>query len=273
MSYLLSSEPNSLFRSVFEQSAFGIALVDLNGRWMKVNRALCGLVGYSEGELLSFDLQSITHPADSVKPELEQLQAGEVDYCHVEARFFHKSGQCIWVSLCASLVRGEAGKPGFCAIQLEDITVRKLAEDALRQSEARFRNLADFDPLTGLLNRRSFRDQFEREWSRSLRHANRREFQWRCNGSPESRDCRLLFVIFPKGGSVWRQSRLPKARVTRASSHPHRKVESKSRSRSVGRCKWAWATSLDANSSEQRILRRFVNCNLPHKITFTSPPQ
>lgn len=133
------------FASSFEYAAIGIALVALDGRWLKVNRALCQIVGYSSEELLAKTFQEITHPNDLEK-DLEyvrQMLTGQIPTYQMEKRYIHKEGHIVWVLLSVSLVEGQLGPERYFISQLQDITKRKLAEEALQASEEKFRNLAE----------------------------------------------------------------------------------------------------------------------------------
>ena len=127
------------FRSAFTHSSIGMALVSLDGRWLQVNKSLSAMMGYSVEELLKTDFQTLTHP-DDLPADLEyvkRLVAGEIQSYVMEKRYFHRDGQIICVSLSVSLVRDSAGKPLYFISQIEDVTQRKRAEEALRHSEAR----------------------------------------------------------------------------------------------------------------------------------------
>ena len=109
---------------------FGVALVALDGRWLRVNRSLCDIVGYSEPELLASDFQTITHP-DDLEADLSyvrQLIAGEIRNYHMTKRYLHKQGHIVWILLSVSLMRNEAGEPLYFISQIQDITERKQAE-------------------------------------------------------------------------------------------------------------------------------------------------
>jgi PAS domain S-box-containing protein len=124
------------FRGAFETSAIGIAMVSPEGRWLRVNPALCNIVGYSEQELLSLTFQDITYPED-LKADLEYVKkmlAGEIRYYHMEKRYIHKQGHIIWILLSVSLVRDESGKPLHFVSQIQDITDRKRAELQIKKS-------------------------------------------------------------------------------------------------------------------------------------------
>ena len=123
------------FRAAFEHAAIGMAIVDLDGRFLKVNRALTQIVGYDEAELLATDFQSITH-ADDLEPDLiltRQLIRGEIDHFHMEKRYFHKQGHVVWILLSASIARDESGLACYAIAQIQDICARKSADHEARR--------------------------------------------------------------------------------------------------------------------------------------------
>ena len=131
------------FRTAFDHAAIGMSLVDLDGRFLRVNPALCGLTGYSEAELLTKSFQEITHPED-LQADLAQVKrqlAGEMRAFQMEKRYLRKDGEFIWIRLNSALMRDARGAPLHFIGQLEDITERKRAEETVRKSEARFRSL------------------------------------------------------------------------------------------------------------------------------------
>ncbi len=124
------------YRSAFEFSSVGMALVGTDGRWLRVNRALCNIVGYNEGELLCRTFQDITHP-DDLAGDLNfasQVLAGNISIFKMEKRYIQKAGTIVWVLLSVSLVRDEAGQPRYFVSQIEDITERKEAERKLERT-------------------------------------------------------------------------------------------------------------------------------------------
>jgi diguanylate cyclase (GGDEF)-like protein/PAS domain S-box-containing protein len=144
-------ESESRFRAAFEASGIGMALVALDGRWLKVNRSLCNSIGYSEQELLGKTSAHITHP-DDLENDLEhvrKLTDDQIPYYQLEKRYYHKEGYIVWVSLSVSLVRDARGHPLHFVAQIEDITERKLLE-------AKLQTMSIMDELTGLYNRRGF---------------------------------------------------------------------------------------------------------------------
>ncbi len=129
------------FEATFDQAAVGIALVAPDGRWLRVNRKLCGIVGYSQAELLSKTFQDITHP-DDLDADLAQVRrmlAGEIDTYAMEKRYLRKDGGAVWINLTASLVMRADGAPDYFISVVEDINARKVAEAGLRASEERLR--------------------------------------------------------------------------------------------------------------------------------------
>jgi len=146
---LVESEEH--FRNAFDYAAIGMALVSPEGNWLRVNRSLCEIVGYSEAELLVSDFQSITHREDLGHDlaEVYRMLAGEILTCQLEKRYTHKLGHDVWVSSSASLVRDAQSRPIHFIFQIQDVTERKRAEAAIQ-------TLSLADELTGLYNRRGF---------------------------------------------------------------------------------------------------------------------
>jgi PAS domain S-box-containing protein len=130
-------ESEERFRAAFDAAATGMALVGRDGRWLKVNESLCRIVGYAEDELLRMTFQEITHP-DDIDIDLanvEQMLSGALEYYELEKRYLHKSGRVVWVLLSVSFARDGDGETHYFVSQVQDITDRKRAEDALRASE------------------------------------------------------------------------------------------------------------------------------------------
>ena len=126
-------ESEERFSSAFEYAPIGIALVALDGRWLKINGALSELVGYAEPELLQRTFQDITHP-DDLETDLNyvnQMLAGEIRSYQMEKRYIHKDGQIVWVLLSVSLVLGKDNLPLYFIAQIQDVTQRKQTEDEI----------------------------------------------------------------------------------------------------------------------------------------------
>ncbi|MFI5165347.1 MAG: PAS domain S-box protein [Thermoanaerobaculales bacterium] len=136
-------EDEERFHGAFDGAATGMALVGPDGRWLKVNRALCEIVGYAEPELLTKRFQDLTHPDDLPRDLNARLKllAGEIRGYQTEKRYFHKDGHVVWVFLSVSLVRDSVGRPLYFVSHFSDLTDRKRAEEALRHSEERYRTI------------------------------------------------------------------------------------------------------------------------------------
>jgi PAS domain S-box-containing protein len=132
-------ESEERFKSAFSLSATGMAIVSLDGHWLRVNRALCETLGYTESELLGLTFQELTHPEDldSDLDKVQQTLAGEIDSYEMEKRYFHRNGNIIWALLSVALVRSLDGEPHYFISQIQNITERKKAEGNLRDSETR----------------------------------------------------------------------------------------------------------------------------------------
>ena len=130
-------ESEARFRAIFEQAAVGVAEVDLKtGRFSRVNRRFCQILGYSEEELRARTFGDITHPEDLLKSleGLKKFVAGEIADFTCEKRYLHKDGRTIWVSLQVKLL-GNPGQPSdhFVSV-IQDITERKETDEILRRS-------------------------------------------------------------------------------------------------------------------------------------------
>lgn len=129
---VLQSLQNSeeIFRTAMETAPIGNALVTPDGRFLTVNHALCELLGYSEAELLANDLQSITHPEDTLLDMVlvQRCLSGEIDRYRLEKRYFHKSGRTVWALLSVALVRHGNGQPNYFVAQIHDTTEQREVE-------------------------------------------------------------------------------------------------------------------------------------------------
>src|SRR5450631_261277 len=141
-------ESEQRFRGAFEFAAIGMALVAPDGRWLRVNRSLCDIVGYTAEELRATNYQSITHPEDldTDVDRVRQMLDGSLSHYDMEKRYRHKDGHIVWVLLSVSLVRAATGQSMYFVSQIQDITDRKLTEGRLIESELRYRTVANLVP-------------------------------------------------------------------------------------------------------------------------------
>ena len=155
-------ESEVAFRAMFDFSSVGKIAVDPEtSRFLRVNAAMCKLVGYSEAELLGRSVLDITHPEDrDGSRELgERLVAGESDVFDVEKRYVHKDGKAVWARTTVNVIRDASGRPLRNIAVIQDINARKQAEQDLYASKARLQLALDaaqlgwweFDPLRRVL--------------------------------------------------------------------------------------------------------------------------
>lgn len=154
------------FHNAMDTAPIGMAIIALDGKYIEVNQALCRLLGYSKEELEKMTFQDITYPDDLAidVANSKKLIAGKIRSHHIEKRYIRKDGTLIWVQLTASILRDSAtNKPLYFIAQVEDITERKEVEDKIRQ-------LAYYDSLTNLPNRRLLLDRLIQAIDTAKRH-------------------------------------------------------------------------------------------------------
>ena len=156
------------FRTAFDDALVGIALVAPDGSWLRVNDALCEIVGYTREQLYGMTFQDITHPEDldTDLAQLEETLAGTRAGYQMEKRYLRPGGQVVWALLSVSLVRDTAGAPLHFISQVLDISERKRLEGELSR-------LATRDDLTGLYNRRFFEREVKQQLRLLRRHGGR----------------------------------------------------------------------------------------------------
>src|ERR1700730_12501868 len=126
------------WRSVFENSAIGVALTDLNAGYLVTNHVYQTIVGYTEEELRALDFLSVTHEdyREANWALITELVEGKRRQFQIEKKYRRKDGSLVWVSNNVSLVPGTERAPRFIMALSEDITQRKRAVEKLRRSEA-----------------------------------------------------------------------------------------------------------------------------------------
>ena len=144
-------ESEERFREVFENAPFGMCVSGLDGRLIQVNEALCRMLGYSREELLATTWAELSHPDDrqsSLQSTLRLWQ--DPGRCiEMEKRYIHHNGAVVWARVRVSSVRDSGNSlysPVYFVVRVEDITERKRAQEAVQESEERFRIMADGCP-------------------------------------------------------------------------------------------------------------------------------
>jgi len=145
------------FRRAFDDAGTGMALVGPDGRPLRVNRALCRMLGHPEATLLATTLLALFHPDDRAhsRAAVRQMLTGGGGFCQIETRFLAAGEREVQGLVNLSLVRDDRGDPDYLIAQIQDISERKALEERLGHQ-------AHHDPLTGLPNRRLFADRMER---------------------------------------------------------------------------------------------------------------
>ncbi len=136
---------DALYRATFDQAMVGIAHLSPDGRWLRANQRLCEIMGYTEDELLKLNFAEITHPDDRDEniAAAAQVVSGETQSCMVRKRYLRKDGGIVWVNVTSRLVRNDDGSPDYLLSVIEDVTDLQLAQEALAQSEARYRQVVE----------------------------------------------------------------------------------------------------------------------------------
>ena len=141
------------FRQTFDFAPNGIALVSPDGKWLRINRSFCNLLGYSEQELLTTDFQHITHP-DDLEADLALVKLvlkGERAGYTIEKRYLHKNGSIVYALLAVSLVRSLDDEPMYFISQVNDITPIKTLEFALKESLDKMKSIRDASTRVGII--------------------------------------------------------------------------------------------------------------------------
>jgi diguanylate cyclase (GGDEF)-like protein/PAS domain S-box-containing protein len=151
-------------RTTFESAAIGIVIVSPGGMPLKVNRAICQMLGYTEQEMLRPVRNRTTHPEDQ-PAEMQfrsSLLAGKIRDYQFDCRAIRKDGRVIYTRRTVTLVRDAEGAPRHMICEVQDITERRRLERELEM-------LSITDPLTGVANRRRFDEVRTAEWRRAMR--------------------------------------------------------------------------------------------------------
>ncbi|MBN1963333.1 MAG: PAS domain S-box protein, partial [Anaerolineae bacterium] len=130
-------ESEGRFRSAFENTPIGMALLDTEGTCRQVNQALCYIVGYMEDELLTMRIHDLTVAEDRHNlydtDSWRRILSGEITAYQVEKRYRRKDGHLVWVLASTTTVHDTRGKPRYLILQVQDISARKQAEQEREQ--------------------------------------------------------------------------------------------------------------------------------------------
>ncbi len=149
-------ESEERFRSAFNYAPIGIALVSPTGKWLKVNHALCQILGFAEEEFLATDFQSMLSPEDlgATLIKISDLLSGRIPTYQMEQKYLHKNGKTVWAWWSVSAATEFDSKTPNLIFQIQDITDKKRVEEKLQYEAAH-------DVLTGLPNRKFFMSKLE----------------------------------------------------------------------------------------------------------------
>jgi PAS domain S-box-containing protein len=127
----LIKEKEHWFEVAFNYVTISISLAALEGNYLKVNTALCNMLGYSKEEFENLSFQELTHP-DDLPLDLynyDKIVNGKLNTFSLEKRYVHKLGHPVWTFVSVTLVRDEKGNPKYSIAEIHDITDKKRAEE------------------------------------------------------------------------------------------------------------------------------------------------
>ncbi len=159
-----------LLSSVFDNAPVGITVIDFDGRWVRVNRECCRMLGYEPEDLIGSLIANCTHP-DDAPGDLRRLAAmadGELNSATMEKRYLHKDGSVVWAHVRAEAIRNEADEPLYVVSHLQDVTDRRVAQAQRRESDRRLHAIIDNSPsivtVKGTDHRYQLVNREFREW-------------------------------------------------------------------------------------------------------------
>ena len=164
-----------LLAAAFDHAPTGMSLLDLEGNWLRVNDAYCKMLGYKREELLDKSFRDLSHP-DDIEADviwLRRARAGEIASLERDKRYIARDGSTVWVHARAEVISDDDGNPAYTVSLLQDITERRISDQALRASEKRLSSILDNSPDAVSVQGRDHRyqlvnDAFERRYGDTL---------------------------------------------------------------------------------------------------------
>lgn len=184
------------FRVIFEREAIGVSLTNLEGRLLASNPKLQEMMGYDEAELAGMNFTEFTHPEDIATDlnHFQELVSGKLDSYQMEKRYIRKDGRVVWGYLTVSLIRKTGKLPQLATATIHDITHRKQMEETLKESEERFRQLAEhINEVFWVYSLEPYQmlyvsPAYEKIWGRSLQSLYEQNHSWLEAIHPEDRE-------------------------------------------------------------------------------------
>ncbi len=142
-------ENEEKFRHAFENAPTGMSMILPDGQYIDVNPMLCKMFGYSKEELISGTIYKITHPDDIERSNawIKKMISGDRSEPEFEKRYLHKDGHIVWGLVKAEWIKDKNGNPKMSIVHIVDITERKRAEEALRESTRRLQTIVTGAPV------------------------------------------------------------------------------------------------------------------------------
>jgi PAS domain S-box-containing protein len=137
-------ESEGKFRAIFEQAAVGVARVKCHtGQYLQANRTFCEITGLDPDEVTAATYNNVTHPDDvqESKDQITRMIAGEIRSFTIEKRYLHKDGSIVWANLTATPLWQPGEIPENYIVVIQDISDSRIAQEALLQSELKYRTL------------------------------------------------------------------------------------------------------------------------------------
>jgi PAS domain S-box-containing protein len=132
-------ESEALFRSAFDHTIIGMALVGIDGAWLRANQTLCAMLGYDVDAFYTRTEPELTYPADRLfdAQQFALLRSGAQTSIQYEKRYIHADGHVVRAQLSAACVPDANGQPHYYVVQIMDVSERHAAEQALRELNVR----------------------------------------------------------------------------------------------------------------------------------------